>query len=132
MTSMSADELARKKCVPCEGGVPPLSAKEAMDLVAAIPGWVLTHDGKRIRRTWVAKNFMAGISFFDKIAELAESEGHHPDLHLESYRNIAVEIWTHAIGGLSENDFILAAKIDQLPIALPKSSSSATANVPHA
>ena len=62
------------------------------------------------------KNFMAGIVFFTQVAELAEAEGHHPDLHLEGYRNVWVEIWTHAIGGLSENDFILAAKIDRLGI----------------
>ena len=79
-----------------------------------------SQDGKRIRREWTAKNFMAGIDFFNKVAALAEEEGHHPDLHLEGYRNVAIEIWTHAIGGLSDNDFILAAKIDQIPIALAK------------
>jgi 4a-hydroxytetrahydrobiopterin dehydratase len=59
---------------------------------------------------------MAGIEFFNKVAALAEEEGHHPDLHLEGYRQVAIELWTHAIGGLSENDFILAAKINELPI----------------
>ena len=63
---------------------------------------------------------MAGIDFFNRCAEVAEADGHHPDLHLEGYRNVSVELWTHAIGGLSENDFILAAKIDQLPIELKK------------
>ena len=63
---------------------------------------------------------MAGIEFFNKVAALAEEEGHHPDLHLEGYRQVAVELWTHAIGGLSENDFILAAKINQLPIQLKR------------
>ncbi|HUQ71150.1 MAG TPA: 4a-hydroxytetrahydrobiopterin dehydratase, partial [Planctomycetaceae bacterium] len=67
---------------------------------------------------WVVKNFLAGMAFFEKVAEVAEAEGHHPDLHLVGYRNVAIEIWTHAIGGLSENDFILAAKIDELPIKL--------------
>ena len=61
---------------------------------------------------------MAGVEFFNKVAALAEEEGHHPDLHLEGYRQLAVELWTHAIGGLSENDFILAAKINQIPIQL--------------
>jgi 4a-hydroxytetrahydrobiopterin dehydratase len=61
---------------------------------------------------------MAGIDFFNKVAEVAEEDGHHPDLHIAGYRNVAVELWTHAIGGLSENDFILAAKIDRLPVAL--------------
>ena len=63
---------------------------------------------------------MAGIEFFNKVAALAEEEGHHPDLHLEGYRQVAVELWTHAIGGLSENDFILAAKINQIPIQLKR------------
>ena len=79
-------------------------------------GWELVEEGKKIRRTWTAKNFMAGIDFFNKVAALAEEEGHHPDLHLEGYRKVAVEIWTHAIGGLTENDFILAAKINEIPI----------------
>ena len=80
--------------------------------------WHLVKDGRRIRKVWVAKNFIAGMEFFNSVAKLAEDEGHHPDLHLEGYRNVAIELWTHAIGGLSENDFILAAKIDELPIAL--------------
>ena len=89
-------------------------------LLGRVEGWALSHDGKRIRREWTVKNFMAAIDFFNKVAALAEQEGHHPDLHLEGYRNVAVELWTHAIGGLSENDFILAAKINQLPIALKR------------
>jgi 4a-hydroxytetrahydrobiopterin dehydratase len=63
---------------------------------------------------------MAGVEFFNKVAALAEEEGHHPDLHLEGYRQVAVELWTHAIGGLSENDFILAAKINQIPIQIKR------------
>jgi 4a-hydroxytetrahydrobiopterin dehydratase len=59
---------------------------------------------------------MAGIDFFNAVAKIAEEEGHHPDLHLEGYRKVAIELWTHAIGGLSENDFILAAKIDKVPV----------------
>jgi 4a-hydroxytetrahydrobiopterin dehydratase len=92
-------------------------------LLASVPGWELSTTGKAIRRQWVARNFLAAIDFFNAIAALAEREGHHPDLHLEGYRNVAVEISTHAIGGLSENDFILAAKIGELPIVLKKSAS---------
>lgn len=116
MHTQSPQELTRKKCVPCEGGVEPYSPQQAREQLSKLPGWKLTADGKRIRREWTVKNFMAGMQFFKKVAELAESEGHHPDLHLAGYRNAAIEIWTHAIGGLSENDFILAAKIDQLPV----------------
>src|SRR4051794_35373094 len=121
MSTPTSEELIRKKCTPCEGGVPPLSAEEASSLLGQVEGWRLTPDGRRIRREWTVKNFMAGIAFFDQVAALAEQEGHHPDLHLEGYRNVTVELWTHAIGGLSENDFILAAKINQVPIAVKKS-----------
>ena len=69
----------------------------------------------RLFRPFSAKDFVAALEFFDRIGTLAEEEGHHPDLHLVGYRNVTIEIWTHAIGGLSENDFILAAKIEQLP-----------------
>ena len=120
MSTPNAEDLARKKCTPCEGGVPPLSADEAKELLGQVEGWMLSPDGRRIRREWSARNFMAAIDFFNKVAALAEQEGHHPDLHVEGYRNVAVEVWTHAVGGLSENDFILAAKIDQVPIALKK------------
>ena len=82
-----------------------------------LTGWHISRDGQRIRKEWTVKNFMAGIDFFERVARLAEDEGHHPDLHLEGYRNVAIEIWTHAIGGLSENDFILAAKLDAGPAA---------------
>ncbi len=116
--SHTAEELTTKKCVPCEGGVPRYSQQQAEQQLANLSGWQLTVDGQRIRKCWLVKNFMAGMDFFNAVAQLAEAEGHHPDLHLEGYRQLAIEIWTHAIGGLSENDFILAAKIDQLPIKL--------------
>ena len=115
MATTTAEQLARKKCAPCEGGVPPLSGQEARDLLGSVEGWTLSGDGRAIRREWTARNFVAAIAFFDEVARLAEEEGHHPDLHLVGYRNVAVELTTHAIGGLSENDFILAAKINRVP-----------------
>ena len=117
MANETADSLKRKKCVPCEGGVPQVPKDEAVRLLADLADWHLTDDGIRIRREWVVRDFMAAIDFFGRVAELAESEGHHPDLHLVGYRNVAIELWTHAIGGLSENDFIVAAKIDDLPVS---------------
>jgi 4a-hydroxytetrahydrobiopterin dehydratase len=120
MSAQSAEQLRAKKCVPCEGGVPKLTPDEAAAQLAKLQGWTITPDGERIRKEWVVKNFMAAMSFFGQVAEIAETEGHHPDLHLVGYRNVAIEIWTHAIGGLSENDFILAAKIDELPVELKK------------
>ena len=113
-----ACDLTAKKCVPCEGGVPKYSLAEAEAQLASLPGWRLTHDGVRIRRDWKFKNFRDAIKFLNNVGAIAEREQHHPDLHLEGYRNACVEIYTHAIGGLSENDFILAAKIDQVaPVA---------------
>lgn len=120
MEILTAEQLTKKKCVPCEGGVPKLTRDEAEAFLKNVQGWTLSDDGIRIRREWRVKNFMAGMEFFEKVAEIAESEGHHPDLHLAGYRNVAIELWTHAIGGLSENDFILAAKIDELPVKLAK------------
>lgn len=118
METLTAKQLTQKKCLPCEGGVPAYSLDESKRQLAKLEGWRLTHDGQRIRKDWTMKNFMAGVDFFNRVAQIAEDDNHHPDLHLESYRKLAIEIWTHAIGGLSENDFILAAKIDELPIQL--------------
>lgn len=112
--SQSACELTAKKCLPCEGGVPKYSRAEAEAQLAAVPGWQLTHDGTRIRRDWTLNNFRDGIRLLNNVGAVAEREQHHPDLHLEGYRHVWIEIFTHAIGGLSENDFILAAKIDQI------------------
>ena len=118
MEVQAANQLVAKKCKPCEGGVDPCTLQEANQQLERLDGWYLTHDGQRIRKDWTVKNFVAGMEFFSKVSDVAEEDGHHPDLHLEGYRNVWIELWTHAIGGLSENDFILAAKIDQLPIAL--------------
>ena len=121
MTTLDAERLTAKHCRACEGGVEKYTPAEAQKQLAALSGWRLSGDGDRIRKDWQLKNFMAGIEFFAKVAELAEAEGHHPDLHLEGYRHAWIELWTHAIGGLSENDFILAAKIDRLPVQVRSS-----------
>ena len=118
MATQSVEQLRAKRCLPCEGGVPKLTSEETQAQLASLSGWSVTSDGKRIRKEWTVKNFMAGMRFFNKVAEIAESEGHHPDLHIAGYRTVSIEIWTHAIDGLSENDFILAAKIDELPVEM--------------
>jgi 4a-hydroxytetrahydrobiopterin dehydratase len=82
-----------------------------------VPEWKLSADGKRISRSWRVRDFMTGLDFFRRIGDVAETEDHHPDLHLANYRDVTVELWTHAAGGLTENDFILAAKIDKLGVA---------------
>jgi len=113
--SLLDQPLSHRKCVPCEGGVPRLTRDECRPFLAEVPHWSLSEDATIIRRCWVAQDFMEAIRFFGEVAKLAEEEGHHPDLHLTGYRQVAVEIMTHAIGGLSENDFILAAKIELIP-----------------
>jgi 4a-hydroxytetrahydrobiopterin dehydratase len=121
MTLPDAEQLAAQRCKACEGGVEKHTPAQAAEQLAALSGWRLTGQGERIHKDWQVKNFLAGIEFFQKVADLAEAEGHHPDLHLEGYRHVWIELWTHAIGGLSANDFILAAKIDRLPIQLRSS-----------
>jgi 4a-hydroxytetrahydrobiopterin dehydratase len=110
--------LVAARCRACEGNLKKMTLAQAKEQFAAISGWQLNDDGTRLRKDWCVKNFLAGIEFFERVAELAEAEGHHPDLHLQGYRNVSIELCTHSIGGLTENDFILAAKIDRLPIRL--------------
>jgi len=106
--------LASRKCKPCEGGAEPLPPSAARQLLADVQGWELTGDGKSIRKPIKCKDFLDAVALMQKIAPIAEAEDHHPDLHLTGYRTLTIELSTHAIGGLSENDFILAAKIDQV------------------
>ncbi len=120
MSTATATDLTHKHCLPCEGGVPPATAEQINEYLQALPNWKRTADGKRIRREWRVKDFLTALDFFQRIGQVAEGEDHHPDLHLTGYRNVEVEIGTHAIDALSENDFILAAKIDQLPVELKK------------
>jgi 4a-hydroxytetrahydrobiopterin dehydratase len=108
------EALTAKKCSACEGKIEKLTPEQTQTLLSGLTGWQLTDEGRRIRKDWRMKDFKAAIEFIDRVAELAESEGHHPDLHLENYRNFWIELWTHSIGGLSENDFILAAKIEKI------------------
>jgi 4a-hydroxytetrahydrobiopterin dehydratase len=117
----TATDLTQRRCLPCEGGVPPATPPQIEQYLRALPNWKRTPDGKRIRRDWRVKDFVTALDFFGRIGQIAEAEDHHPDLHLTGYRNVTVEIGTHAIDALSENDFILAAKIDQLPVELKKS-----------
>jgi 4a-hydroxytetrahydrobiopterin dehydratase len=116
MNPTTQEELSKKRCAPCEGGVPPLSREETVAFAQSVEGWVIDGETRQISRAWTVKNFMAGIEFFNKVAALAEEEGHHPDLHLEGYRHVKIVLWTHAVGGLTENDFILAAKINLVPV----------------
>ncbi|MEK7175495.1 MAG: 4a-hydroxytetrahydrobiopterin dehydratase [Patescibacteria group bacterium] len=103
--------LLKKKCVPCEGGVKALSKIEVEKYLKEIPGWEFSNG--KIYKTFRFKDFIGAINFVNNIAELAENENHHPDIHV-NYNKVLIELWTHAINGLSENDFILAIKIAEL------------------
>lgn len=105
--------LAQKSCVPCEGGIPPLTRKEFEPMLSEInPSWQVIED-KKLRREFEFSSFMEAISFVNTVASLAEAEGHHPDIQIH-YKKVIVELWTFTIHGLFDNDFIVAAKIDAL------------------
>lgn len=106
--------LTDKKCVACEGGIPPLTPSEISAFKPQVPNWEVSSDAKSISRQFVFKDFKEALVFVNKVGDIAEQEGHHPDIKLFEYKNVLVNLWTHAIGGLSENDFIVAAKVDLL------------------
>jgi 4a-hydroxytetrahydrobiopterin dehydratase len=111
MSQLTAD-LKNKKCVPCEGGVKPLTSDEyGAFLRTEIEGWVDVNE-KMIEKEYKFKNFKEALAFINKVGALAEEEGHHPDINLHDWNKVKLTLATHAIGGLSENDFILASKID--------------------
>ncbi|MBA7538754.1 putative pterin-4-alpha-carbinolamine dehydratase [subsurface metagenome] len=105
--------LKNKKCIPCEGGIPSLNIKESGKYLKIINSAWKISENKRIERRFKFVNFAHTMAFVNKVAKIAEQEGHHPDMYI-SYSECKIELWTHAINGLSENDFILAAKIDEL------------------
>ncbi len=108
-----AGDLTKKKCVPCEGGVKPLSPDEyGSYLRSVLSGWADV-DAVKIEKDYKFKNFQEALDFIAKVGQIAEEEGHHPDISLHNYKFVKLTLSTHAIGGLSENDFILAAKIDE-------------------
>ena len=106
-------ELKEKKCVPCEGGVNPMTTEMVKQYLLELSDEWVANANQSIKRDFDFPDFKAGIAFANKVAALAEEENHHPDLHIY-YSHVEIELSTHAIGGLSENDFILAAKIDDL------------------
>lgn len=108
-----SNKFAAKKCVPCEGKADPFLPEEARNYMADVPGWVLAEDGLSISREFKFVDFIGSVNFINNVADIAESEGHHPDIEIH-YNKVKLTLTTHAIGGLSENDFILAAKINEL------------------
>ena len=104
-------ELAEKRCVPCRGGVPPLKREELAKLQPQVPGWEVVDD-HHLSKSYKFPDFLTALAFVNRVGEIAEQEGHHPDLYL-SWGKVEIRIWTHKINGLTESDFILAAKIDR-------------------
>jgi 4a-hydroxytetrahydrobiopterin dehydratase len=105
--------LADKACIPCRGGIPPLEVAAAKQLLSQAPSWTLMDDARRIERTFRFPDFKGAIAFVNKVGEIAEAEGHHPDIHF-GWGYATVSMHTHKIKGLHENDFIMAAKINRL------------------
>ncbi|HET9226485.1 MAG TPA: 4a-hydroxytetrahydrobiopterin dehydratase [Thermoanaerobaculia bacterium] len=106
------NELAAKKCVPCEGGVPALKGVELRRMFSQLEGWNLVNE-HHLEKEYLFKDFRQALDFVNRLGEVAEEEGHHPDIFL-TWGKVKVTLWTHSVGGLSENDFILAAKADGL------------------
>ncbi|MEE4377814.1 MAG: 4a-hydroxytetrahydrobiopterin dehydratase [Candidatus Competibacteraceae bacterium] len=103
--------LSEKSCVPCQGGVPPLAQETAESLLAQTPGWSLTQEGTRLERRFVFNSFAAALAFVNRVGEIAEQEDHHPDISF-GWGYATVVYYTHKIGGLHENDFVMAAKLN--------------------
>lgn len=108
----SMPELTEKSCVPCRGGVPPLEGEELSSFAAQVADWTVA-EGHHLERDFAFPNFQEALDFTNRVGALAESEGHHPDIYL-AWGKVGIKIWTHKIDGLTESDFVLAAKIDRL------------------
>ncbi len=104
-------DLASKTCVPCRGGIPPLAGKELETLAKQVPEWKVV-DGHHITRSFTFPDFRQALAFVNQVGELAEQQGHHPDISL-AWGRAEITTWTHSVKGLTESDFILAAKIDK-------------------
>jgi 4a-hydroxytetrahydrobiopterin dehydratase len=105
-------ELAGRECVPCRGGVPPLKGDEIQDLISKLDQWTVVSE-HHLTKVYKFRDFKESLAFVNRVGELAEQQGHHPDISF-GWGRVEVTIWTHKIDGLTESDFILAAKIDQL------------------
>jgi 4a-hydroxytetrahydrobiopterin dehydratase len=106
-------DLSKRKCKPCEGGIPSLNGKEIAEFKKNISADWIVMENSKIKKEYLFVNYQHTMDFVNKVAALAEEEGHHPVMHVY-YAKVEIELWTHAINGLSENDFIMAAKIDKL------------------
>ena len=113
MSEKEFDALADRECIPCKGGVPPLEGEELEVLTDALGGDWTVVDGHHLEKEYRFDDFRQALAFTNRVGELAEEQGHHPDIHL-SWGKVRLDIWTHKIDGLHDSDFILAAKADRL------------------
>jgi 4a-hydroxytetrahydrobiopterin dehydratase len=121
-TVRDREDLASRSCVPCRGGVPPLSERDAARGLESTPAWRLEDNGTRLARSFEFEDFVGAMRFVNRVAEVAEQQGHHPDIAIH-WNRVDLLLWTHKIGGLHENDFILAAKIHRLLEESPAASA---------
>ena len=124
LVPVDSEKLASRACVPCRGGIPPLGEVDARRLLEGTPEWRLEENGTRLKRRFEFEDFVKAMAFVNRVADIAEEQGHHPDIAIH-WNKVDLVLWTHKIGGLHENDFILAAKVDRLL----EESSRAAANV---
>lgn len=110
------ENLTKIKCAPCEGGVDVLTAEQFAPYLEQVPRWSVVDD-KMIERLFLFQDFAEALKFVNEVGAIAEDEGHHPDLLIHSWNKVKITLWTHAIGGLSINDFIVATKVDHLESA---------------
>lgn len=108
-----SDDLSSKVCVPCQGGIPPLTREQAEALLQQTPDWTITDEGRRLERRFTFRNFRQALDFVTRVGEAAEAQAHHPDISF-SWGQATVSWYTKKIKGLHENDFIMAARTDQL------------------
>ena len=109
-----ASELAAKTCIPCRGGVPPLQSDEIQKLLGQLGGDWKVIENHHLQKDYAFKNFAEALAYTNRVGAMAEDQGHHPDIYL-AWGKVAIDTWTHKINGLTESDFVLAAKIDTLP-----------------
>lgn len=112
MTDETGCDLSSRECVPCRGGVPPLTPEQRAPLLAQLEGWDVI-DGHHLAKNYTFENFVNALAFVNRVGEVAEANGHHPNLYL-TWGKVRVEIYTHKIDGLTESDFVLAAKCDRV------------------
>lgn len=108
------DEMAARRCSETSKYTPVVKRERAEELIKSLEGWSFSEDGKSILRDYVMANFEAAVEFIGRLAQVAESQDHHPDIHLTDYRNLRIEYSTHVISGLTDNDFVMAAKTERL------------------